>query len=125
MIIKQHNRREGRGEGTSKKEKNQKILISSRFHYYEPSSNSLNVPVMVFDDTSSIDYEIIKACVVSIKTKVMFIMASNYNYYIVAITDAFIKLIQNYKQIIIADKTIYSGKEDSNPGAQIPLYINE
>mgnify|MGYP003561335843 CR=1 FL=1 len=35
------------------------------------------------------------------------------------------KLLKNYKQIIIADKTIYSGKEDSHPGTQLPLYINE
>ncbi len=124
MIIKNNNRRDGRSE-SGKKDKNQKILISSRFHYFEPSSNSLNVPVMVFEDTTTIDFDILKACIVSINKKVMFLMTSNYNYYIISITDAYIKLLKNYKQIIIADKTIYSGKEDSHPGAQLPLYINE
>ncbi len=52
-------------------------------------------------------------------------MTSNYNYYIISVTDAFIKLVQNYNQIIIADKTIYSGKPDSHHGVQIPLYIQE
>ena len=124
MIIKNNNRRDGRSE-SGKKDKNQKILISSRFHYFEPSSNSLNVPVMVFEDTTTIDFDILKACIVSINKKVMFLMTSNYNYYIISITDAYIKLLKNYKQIIIADKTIYSGKEDSHPGTQLPLYINE
>ena len=124
MIIKPTNRRDGRSE-SSKKDRNKKILISSRFHYFEPSSNSLNVPVMVFEDTTTIDFDILKACIVSINKKVMFLMTSNYNYYIISITDAYIKLLKNYKQIIIADKTIYSGKEDSHPGAQLPLYINE
>lgn len=124
MIIKPTNRRDGRSE-SSKKDRNKKILISSRFHYFEPSSNSLNVPVMVFDDITSIEFDIVNAAIVSIKSKILFLMTSNYNYYIISVTDAFIKLVQNYKQIIIADKTIYSGKSDSHHGVQIPLYIQE
>lgn len=106
-------------------EGNQKILISSRFHYYEPSTTSLKVPVVVFEDTSNIEFEKIKACVVSINKKVLFLMADNYNYYIIQVNDSFIKLVSSFKQIIIADKTIYTGKENSNNGVQIPLYINE
>ena len=124
MIIKPTNRRDGRSE-SSKKDRNKKILISSRFHYFEPSSNSLNVPVMVFDDVTTIDLDNLKACIIANEKKVMFLMSGNYNYYIVSITDSFIKIVKNYKQIIIADKTIYTGKEDSHSGIRLPLYINE
>lgn len=104
---------------------NQKILISSRFHYYEPSTTSLKIPVVIFEDSSLIEFNTLKACIISIDKKIMFLMTNNYNYYIIQITDSFIKMIRNYKFVIFADKTIYSGKENSNDGIQIPLYINE
>lgn len=104
---------------------NQKILISSRFHYYEPSTTSLKIPVVIFEDSSLIEFNTLKACIISIDKKIMFLMTNNYNYYIIQITDSFIKMIRNYKFVIFADKTIYSGKEQSNDGIQIPLYINE
>lgn len=104
---------------------NQKILVSSRFHYYEPSTTSLKIPVVIFEDSSLIEFNTLKACIISIDKKIMFLMTNNYNYYIVQITDSFIKMIRNYKFVIFADKTIYSGKEQSNDGIQIPLYINE
>lgn len=117
-------RRDGGSQSISQQSK-QKILISSRFHYYEPSTTSMKIPVVIFEDSSLIEFNTLKACIISLKNKIMFLMTDNYNYYIIQITDSFIKMISNYKFVVFADKTIYSGKEQANDGIQIPLYINE
>ncbi len=121
MIKKRRESNDQISSGTN----NQKILVASRFHYYEPSATSLKIPVIIFEDSSAIEFESLNACVVSISKKIMFLMTNEYNYYIIQISESLIKMIRNFQFLIFADKTIYSGKENSNNGIQIPLYINE
>jgi len=118
--------REGRRSNNQNKSKgNNKIVISSRFHFYDPSAISLKVPVVVFEDTTAINFESLKACIISVSHNIMFLMTEHYDYYIVQVNDSFIKMINHYKFVILADNTIYSGKKESNDGIHVPLYINE
>lgn len=117
-------RRNEEGSVINHKLSNQKILISSRFHYYEPTTTSLKIPVVIFEDSSLIDFETIKSAIIISDKKLLFLMTSNYNYYIVQVTDSFIKMISIYKYVILGDKKIYSGKKDSGDGIQVPLFIN-
>lgn len=102
----------------------EKILVASRFHYYEPSAISLKIPVVVFEDTTSIEFNKLVSAILMINHKILFLKSSDYTTYIIQVNDSFIKMISSYKFVIFADNTIYSGKAEAHDGVQIPLFVD-
>lgn len=114
-------RRSNRNSGR-KKVTAEKTVLSSRFTFHKPTTMSSNIPIIVFKDTTVIEFEEIKACIISKQNKMMFLMNKDCSYYIIPINENFVRVIETYNLVILTSDYIYTNKDSGI--TEVPLFID-
>ena len=95
--------------------------LLSKFDLYEPTTMSIKDPIIILEHSNVVDFDTLAACIIVEKENIMFLMTVNYDFYILKVSDYFIKFIRKYKNIIIADKEIYN--DSTKSGVVLPIEI--
>jgi hypothetical protein len=95
--------------------------LLSKFDLYEPTTLSIKDPILILEHSNVVDFDSLAACIIVEKENIMFLMTVNYDFYILKVSDYFLKFIRRYKNIIIADKEIYN--DSTKEGVILPIEI--